>query len=144
MTTFSENFKDLLIEKGVTVKSIASEIGINSSTLYKYLSSTMPRIENAVKIANYFDCSLNFLVGIDTLPKQTHFSKAFDPRIFFNRYKELLKDSGLTHYKFCKLAKINSSSHSAWRQGTLPYLDKLELIAKYFGSSIDYLVGREQ
>ena len=140
--TFNEIFKELLLENELNAKQLSKMIGIQDSTLYKYLNQTLPRVENIVKIANYFNCSVNYLMGIDELPKQTTFTQTYNKKIFFHRYDNLLLSNNLTHYKLSKKIGIKNSSLLAWKNGTIPYLDVLEKIAKYFSCSIDYLIGR--
>lgn len=45
---FSEIFKELCIENNTNPKQIARNLKIEDSTLYKYLSGTLPRVKNAV------------------------------------------------------------------------------------------------
>ena len=82
--------------------------------------------------------SMNAL--LDT--KRTTFKKEYNLSLFLQRYEELLKSKNTTHYAVCKQTKLNMSSLYSWRKGTIPYLDALEIIARHFETSIDYLVGR--
>ena len=81
-------------------------------------------------------------MGIDEEPKRTTFKKEYNLSLFLQRYEELLKSKNTTHYAVCKQTKLNMSSLYSWRKGTIPYLDALEIIARHFETSIDYLVGR--
>lgn len=139
---FGDVFQELCIEHDTNPKQLSKKINISDSLLYKYFQGTLPRIKNAVIIANYFDCSLNFLFGIDNQPKQYIFSKNYNSNLFYPRYVHLLKQNNLTHYNFCKNTKINHSSLHYWKNGVLPYFNILETIATNLNCSIDYLVGR--
>lgn len=139
---FSEILKDLLIENKLNAKQLAKKIKIQDSTLYKYLKSTLPRTQNAVKIANYFNCSINYLAGIDDNPNDTTFKNSFDLTLFYPRYNNLLLKHNTTHYEVSNLLNLNKSSLLAWKNGTVPYLDVLIKLAKHFSCSIDYLIGR--
>ena len=140
--TFSEILRELLQERNTNAKQVSVYLGIEDSTTYKYFGTTLPRIEKAVLLANYFDCSLNYLMGIDDNPKSVKFKQTYDKSLFFKRYDGLLKQNNLTHYELCNKTGIAKSSLYAWKKGTVPYLDVLEKIARYFSCSIDYLVGR--
>lgn len=139
---FSEIFKELCIENNTNPKQIARNLKIEDSTLYKYLSGTLPRVKNAVLLANYFNCSLNYLFGIDDIPNAVNFKKTFNLKLFFPRYEKLLKENNKTHFAFCKTAGLNFSNLYYWKHGRVPYFDILEKIARNLNCSIDYLVGR--
>lgn len=142
MSNFSEILKDLLIENNINGKQLAKNINIQNSTIYKYLKGTLPRVENAVLLANHFNCSLNYLFGIDDKPDTVKFKKTFDVKLFYQRYEKLLQKENMSHFSLCKKIGLNISSLHAWKHGSLPYLDGLEKIARYFCCSIDYLIGR--
>lgn len=56
------NLKDLIGEK--SVRRVAMEIGIPQQTLYRYITCQREiGLENLCKIADYFDESLDDLVG---------------------------------------------------------------------------------
>lgn len=139
---FSEIFKDMISDNDITAKRLAKKIKIQDSTLYKYMSGTLPRIENAVSIANYFNCSLNYLMGIDEEPQKVRFKNTFDKSLFYKRYSKLLNDNSIAHFSLSKEIDLNVSSLYAWKNGTVPNLEVLSKIAIYFSCSIDYLVGR--
>ncbi|MFI3165926.1 MAG: helix-turn-helix transcriptional regulator [Bacillota bacterium] len=49
-----------------SVNAIAKDIGINQQTLYRYLSGEHKlSIEVAIKVATYFDCSVDYLIGLE-------------------------------------------------------------------------------
>ena len=139
---FSENLKDLMIEHNIDAQTLAIKLGIENSSIYKYLNGILPLVKNAVKIADYFDCSLNFLFGLDEMPKSTNFDSNYQPELFFERYTTLLKQQNISHYRLCKDTGVNSSSFWLWSKGSLPKLETLIKIATYLDCSIDYLVGR--
>ena len=62
--TFKENLKAELEFKGMKVKELAVQTGINRRTLDQYLATAakMPSAENAVKIAAALNVSVEYLV----------------------------------------------------------------------------------
>ena len=62
MTSFCERLKQLLEETEISAKKLGAILKINHTSMYDYLAGKYPSIENAVKLANYFNCSLNFFV----------------------------------------------------------------------------------
>ena len=139
---FIEVFKDLLIERGIGIQELSRKTMIDDSVLYDHLHGSLPKINYAVKIANFFDCSLNYLMGLDELPKETEFTQNYDIKCFSDRYDSLLEENRVTHHKLTKVCGLNYSSHYAWQHGAEPSMNSLIIIASYFGTSIDYLIGR--
>ncbi len=69
---FKENLKELMEINNYTVKDISLKTGIKTSTIYSYLNDKhIPDLTRAIKIAQVFDCSLDFLFGFteDFTPK---------------------------------------------------------------------------
>lgn len=66
MATFSEIFRALRIEKGLTQPQLADILGLNSKqTISDYENEkSQPNIELLVKIAKYFDVSTDYLLGV--------------------------------------------------------------------------------
>lgn len=139
-------FKDVLIElceeRNTNIKEVCKNLGIDNSGVYKYLHGMYPRVEKAVLLANYFDCSLNYLFGIDDAPKKVDFKSTFDTSLFITRNTQILEESKTSHYAFCNSVGLNKSTLYFWKKGKVPYFDVLIKIAKTFGCSLDYLVGR--
>lgn len=60
---FRKNLKRLLAEKNKTPRQMSIDLEIGTATAYFYLrSDTMPRIDVAGKIADYFNITLDELV----------------------------------------------------------------------------------
>lgn len=140
-TKFFTSFKDLLDEIGLTIMEFSRVSGIKKSCLYRYRAGDMPSIENAVKIANYFDCTLNFLMGIDDEKNYPHLH-TYDSSVFYGRFKQMLSDKGISVYRISIDAGVNDSSDYAWQKGREPSMATLVKIAEYLNCQIDYLIGR--
>lgn len=58
-------------------------------------------------------------------------------------FMQLLQDRGISTYKVAKETGISNSTFSDWKNGrSKPKQDKLEILADYFGVSVDYLLGK--
>ena len=65
--------------------------------------------------------------------------------MFFDTYRELCLSAGKTPSAVAVELGIGKASVSDWKnKGQTPRADKLQLIADYFGVSIDYLLGTEK
>ncbi len=75
-TAFRENLRRLISSRGMSVKAFGEEINVTPATLSRYLSGDRtPDLPYAVKIASYFNISVDWLLGIngdkfDIMPKE--------------------------------------------------------------------------
>ena len=68
---FSEALRELAEERGLTQKRLAADLGIPASTLGGYFQGTSePDLEVVKQLAIYFDCSVDYLVGLNS--RQVH------------------------------------------------------------------------
>ena len=59
-------------------------------------------------------------------------------------FAALLKQYGITAYRVAKETGITTATLTDWKKGrSTPKADKLQIIAAYFGVSVDYLLGKE-
>ncbi len=143
MENFSEILKDFIIDKELSIRKIAKESGVSASQYGKYLDKAYPTIPVAVKIANYFDCSLDFLFGIsEKRNHEKYICKEYNMGVFLQRYSELLKHNKVSHWKFCKENGLSESNIRHWRSGHSPKIENLVFIAYNLSGSLDYLLGR--
>lgn len=139
---FEDVFKELIFDYNTSIPEISKNTNIDDSILYDYLHGIYPSIKYAVVLANYFGCSLSFLMGVDTASNKNKLKENYNLSLFSQRYDKLLEKNKITHFKLCKLTGLNYSSHYSWRRGASPSMKSLVIISEYFGCSIDYLIGR--
>lgn len=61
---FWDRFYDLCVKRGTKPNPVAKAVNISSGLISKWKStSTLPSGENLTKIANYLDCSVDYLLG---------------------------------------------------------------------------------
>lgn len=140
---FKENLKELMEVKNYTVKDISLKTGINTSSIYAYFNGrNYPNLQNAIKIAEVFDCSLDFLFG---------FAEDFTPKKYKpvadlnNSVKRAITNKGLTRYRVYILTGISQNELYGWYKGTkTPSLISLVAVAKALDCSLNYLAGRDE
>lgn len=60
-------------------------------------------------------------------------------------FMKLLQLNGKTAYQVSKATGISQTTLSNWKKGrSIPKTDKIQLIADYFGVSLNYLLGNEE
>ena len=141
MEKFSEILNDLIIDKGLSLRKLAEDSGISANQYSKYLKGSIPTIPVAIRIANYFKHSIDFLFGlVDEVQYIPQFD--YDLSKFVHRYEQILKTNKTTHWKFAKKYGLSESSLRHWRYGDVPKIESLIIIALNLSTSIEYLIGR--
>lgn len=70
MSTLSSRLIQLRKEKGVTQKALADFLGIAPVSWQRFeYGSSRPKIENIIALADYFDVSVDYLLGRTDNPK---------------------------------------------------------------------------
>ena len=143
MEVFIENLRDLITETNKSLRQLAVESNVPAMQFSRYLNGSIPTIETTLKIAKYFECSLDYLFGLSS-SKETNKYTTYDYDIskFLANYDKLLKQNNTTHYKFMKASGYDESIIRHWKSGSIPRLDIIYYIAKNLGSSMDNLIGR--
>lgn len=64
MSVIGERIKELRLEKKVTQKEIAEGIGVSPVSVQRFeYGSVRPSLDTLIALADYFDVSLDYLVG---------------------------------------------------------------------------------
>lgn len=61
---FWEKFLSLCSEKGVSPNGVCAELGLSNATATKWKNGAVPRNTTLRKIADYFDVSVSYLLGV--------------------------------------------------------------------------------
>ena len=138
----NEILNDLMLEKQIDTKQLASELNIDSSTIHRWLRDEGNMyLSNAVAICDYFECSLEYLTNrTDT---KLNFSIRKEYPDFYLQVRQIMKQLGITRYKMATTSKFKDSYFTSWKKGTEPQIPTLIELADYFKTTLDYLVGRE-
>ena len=139
---FSERLEDLIRDKGMDNKTFAREVGVPESCISYFINSLrMPTITTLVKIADYFNCSADYVLGITENTNSSFkvcppFSERLQYLIEFYKYpspKSFRKDLNLSKSRF-----------NEWLKGArVPSLDNIIKISEGLECSVDFVLGRE-
>lgn len=66
---FWERFSSLCEKRGVKPNSIRDSISVSSSVITMWKNGSIPNGETLIKIADYFDCSIDYLLGRTDVPE---------------------------------------------------------------------------
>ncbi len=63
-TVFRENLKRLIDSRGLTIKDLAADMGITTSTLTRYIHGyRTPELSYIIMLSRFFNVSIDWLVG---------------------------------------------------------------------------------
>lgn len=141
MYKFADILKDLIDDIGFSLRKLASESNVSAVQYSKYLRGAYPTIQVAVRIADYFDVSLDYLFGITDNKSHKPF-KQFNLSVFLDRYAKARNKANISHWKLSQKTELSESALRHWKNGDVPSVESLIIIATNLSTSIDYLVGR--
>ncbi len=147
LSNFSGRLDELIFERSIErkldAKTLAKQLGVEGSTITRYLrAERAPTVENLVMLANYFQCTTDFLLGRENCNRLQTFNSCppFNEQII-----KVLEYYGYSCYRFSIEANIHQSRVYAWKSGKrLPTLDSVLKIADFFECSVDFVLGREK
>lgn len=58
-----QRIKQLCSRKGIKIAKLESDLGFGNSSIKKWEKSSSPSIDKIVKVATYFDVSIDYLMG---------------------------------------------------------------------------------
>lgn len=138
----SERLTELMSEKGISNVELAKVLGVTSCSVGRWKRGVANmRLAQFIMIADYFNCSLDFLVGrseneIDFVPNEC------PP--FYRHFKKLIADKGISRNRINTETKIKSSHFVDWKNGAEPQIHSLIELADFLDVSLDFLIGRDR
>lgn len=64
----AERIKELAKERNVSIKQLLLDVGLGFNTMSN-MKTSMPKADNLAKIADYLDCSVDYLLGRTDVPE---------------------------------------------------------------------------
>ncbi len=141
MSNLPENLKYLMKDAELNAPALARNTGIDCSTILTLLRGDgLPHIDTLVKLADYFECSADYLLGLDDTCGGEKF-KTRPP--FKEQLTFLLNHFGITKYRLEKDTGLSEKTVNRWHNGkTQPTVESLMRLATYFDCSVDFVLGR--
>lgn len=63
MSTLYDRIKFLCERSEISISKLESDLGFGSSSIKKWEKTSSPSIDKIIKVANYFDVSIDYLIG---------------------------------------------------------------------------------
>ena len=141
LSRFVESLQELMVQRNITPENIHQAANLSLNVIYAWQrKAAMPNLISLVTLADYFNCSVDYLCGC---VEQPSFVKSDTPSSFPERFRLLLTEKGITRRRLSAQTKISMCGIQRYLTGTgRPLLDNLIKLAVFFDYSIDYLLGR--
>ena len=142
LSKLSESLKELMAEHNLNQVQLAEILDTGRSKFSDILNAkNAPNYKTFVSLIEYFNCSADFLLGLKDYPCEDISYKPVVP--FSERLRTLFEQSGVSQYQFIVQTKTSWSVLYNWLIGkTLPSVDNLVKVAKFFDCSVDFVLGR--
>ena len=138
---FGESLSGIILERNINSKDLAKQLGVSHESVNNWKSNrTGIELSQLIKLCKYFNCSLDYLVGIterDTKPSK------YTLENFGIHVRKIMKSRNITTYKLQKETRYSGKYFNVWDRGSDPKLSTLLELANYFNCSLDELVGLE-
>ncbi len=144
LSIFAERLSDLILDNNLTPETLAKDIDCCRASTYKYLTGQrIPTVDILVRIADYFHCSTDYLVGLE---ENFHTSTIFKPcPPFKERIPAICEHFNISRYKLHQITKIGNTPLYYWAKGeTIPTVENLYKMAKALNCSLDFILGRTE
>lgn len=141
---FADRLSEQILLQGYDVKALATALGVTPSTIYnlKKCRYKQPATDVFFKLIELFQVSADYMLGIIDFPPD---GMIYYPplRAYNAKIRALLKERGLTQKDFIEDMKISSNLLYKWlSDNTLPTVESLIKLAKYFDISVDAFIER--
>lgn len=98
MNFFSKNLEYLRTKAGISRSELGNKLKVNPSTISRWENEDMGvTVGNAYDVANYFNVSIEDLVGKDLTTNQSDFDEL---ELLFDKNKDILTDEDKEYIKF--------------------------------------------
>ena len=142
LSNFGERLSEVMFDKNITAKELSEQTNIGYNSLTRYLQGIrLPTFNVFAKLVTYFNCSADFILGLNEQPKYEETYQEIKP--FSECLKNTLTHTKVSQYALQKQTGISWANFHYWLTGKRePYIDSIIKIANALDVSIDYLLGR--
>lgn len=141
LSIFSDRIKEQMFEYDESMKSehLALKLGVTGATVRSWVNREKElSLENAVRLADFFRCNLDYLIG--KKPYERVQPRSLPP--FYRRLRAVMEEKNVTRSAMTKRKVLVDSFFTNWANGQKPRLSTVCTVADYLNVSLDYLVGR--
>lgn len=134
--TFPERLRQLRTKADLTQQQLADIVGTTQQNIAFWETGRQrPKQPSLVKLANYFNVSIDYLLVGKAQPKK-------ELSVFPERLRQLRIEADLTQQELAKNLNVSQQIIGLWERGERkPKIEAVTNIAEYFNVSPKYLIG---
>lgn len=135
--------EELRLDNDLKQKDLASKLNISGKNYSDWERGvTDIPLEKSNELANYYDCSLDYLFGLSDT-KTINEKKNINLELLSQRLLSTRKERNLTQSELSKDVGYHQRTYAHYENGSrIPTSFKVFYIALYYNISLDYLVGK--
>ena len=135
--------EELRLDNDLKQKDIANELNISGKNYSDWERGvTDIPLEKSNELANYYDCSLDYLFGLSNI-KTINERKNINLELLSQRLLDTRKERNLTQSELSKDVGYHQRTYAHYENGSrIPTSFKVFYISLYYNISLDYLVGK--
>ena len=146
---FANRLKSLMLPEKISVRHLSIQTNIPRKSISLYLQSfCLPRYDSLAKIADYFEVSCDYLLGLENECFYCYKTICKIPEIqanFVNKLITCMKSNQYSQSQLAEKLNMQQASVSKWiKMKTMPETPVIADIAKVFSYSVDFLLSRER
>lgn len=140
---FKERLSELMFYRGnMSSQKLSDAIKVNASTIRRWKSGKLNiKLSRALKLADFFECSLQFLFGRSE--KMLDFV-IYPALPFFEQLNKIMKKININRETLVRNLEKSHGHFYFWEKGVDPTMTIVCELADYLHCSLDELVGRER
>ena len=141
-----ERLKDIRKDYGLSQMDMAKILKVNRSTysLWELGINIIP-IKYLSEFADYFNYSIDYILGLSNNKQNKSLKKGFDIKILGNNLKEIRLSKGLSQENIANLLNVSQACIARYEKGLIEIsTSNLYKYSKEFNISINKLCGKEK
>ena len=137
--------KDIREDNDINQEKMSEILGVNRSTysLWELGINIIP-IKYLSKFSDYFNCSIDYALGLSNNKNTEILKKGFDRKILGNNLKKIRLKNDLSQENIANIIGVSQACITRYEKGLIDIsTSNLYKFAKYFNCSMNYLCGKE-
>lgn len=132
---FSSNLNYLLKRDNMTQAELAKKLGVGTTSVYNWCSGLKtPRMDKIDKMCEIFSITRSYLIAFDYENEVLKMGE--NQEVMARNIRHFMTINNVTAADMCKALNIKPNTFSYWVNAKCyPRIDKIEMMANYFGVS---------
>lgn len=141
-----DRIRERRIELGWSQRELADKMGYNHSTVGRIETGKVDIPQSRIiQFGEVLGVSVGYLMGSEGVSNSNTLTKADSREVFSRNLRLFMAKTNSSRKEVSESIGVSYFTFSDWCNGKkYPRIEKLEILAKYFGVSVSELVGEQQ